>query len=155
MEHFARELLHGFEVSRKRARIHLWNREQGKFYINNVCFRLVKLETNARGYLIRREEKKLGVYLPDVICELPAREYEAACNRLDQLFDDRNFFYIKTSRALGSCHNVVTRARGYTKYFQYFLDVVLLDKWGCVETFDTLEKLKAKECRPMELKHGK
>lgn len=99
MEHYARELLNRREINRKHARVHLWNRDQGKFYINNVCFRLERLETNARGYLISREEKQLGCPIPNVVYSLPTKEYEVACNRLYQLFEGRDHFYIRTSRA--------------------------------------------------------
>lgn len=142
MEHYARELLHSSEVSRKRARIHLWNRGQSKFYINNVCFRLVRLDIDARGYMIRREEKKLGVYLPDVICELPTREYETACNRLDKLFKGRDYLYIKTSRVRNEYHRANVRDKGYDKYLHYFLDAVLLERAYIIEAFDSLKELK-------------
>ena len=151
MEHYARELLNRREINRKRARIHLWNRDQGKFYINNVCFRLERLETNARGYLISRDEKQLGCPIPNVVCKLPTREYEDTCSRLDKLFEDRDFFYIKTSRAINRYHKCVVFNNGYKRYLHYFLDAVLLKRCPVIEIYDTVKAVKAKKGKRIEL----
>lgn len=152
MEHFARELLNRREINRKHARIHLWNRDQGKFYINNVCFRLERLETNARGYLISRDEKQLGCPIPNVVYSLPTREYEVACNRLDQLFEGRDHFYIRTSRARNVYHRSNVYTRGYNKYLHYFLDAILLNQGYDIETFDSLNDLRYGDRKTITLK---
>lgn len=152
MEHYAKELLNRREINRKHARIHLWNREQGKFYINNVCFRLERLETNARGYLISREEKQLCCPIPNVVYSLPTKEYEIACNRLDQLFKDRDCFYIRTSRARNVYHRSNVYTRGYNKYLHYFLDALLINQRYDVETFDSLNDLRYGDRKTITLK---
>lgn len=152
MEHFARELLNRLEVNNRHARIHLWDRSRSVFYINNVCFRLEKIETNAKGYLIYREEKQPGFPVPNVVCILPQREYETACDRLDTLFEDRDFFYIRTSKARNRFHRCVVFNSGYKKYLYYFLDIVLLDGGYIVETFDTLNDLKYGYSKNIKLK---
>lgn len=152
MEHYARELLNRREINRKRARIHLWNREQSKFYINNVCFRLERLETNARGYLVNRDKVQLGCYIPDVVYKLPEKEYNTACTRLDRLFEGREHFYIRTSRARNVYHRSNVYTRGYNKYLHYFLDAILLNQGSDIETFDSLNDLRFGDRKTITLK---
>ena len=152
MEHYTRELLNRREINRKHARIHLWNRDQGKFYINNVCFRLERLETNARGYFVEREKPRLGCFIPDMVYILPEKEYNNACTRLDMLFEGREHFYIRTSRARNIYHRSNVYTRGYNKYLHYFLDAILLNQGYDIETFDSLNDLRYGDRKTITLK---
>lgn len=152
MEHYARELLHRYEISRKHARVHLWNKRKGQFYINNVCFRLKKLETNARGYLVERKKERLGYFIPDMIYSLPEKEYNNACDRLDQLFEGREHFYIRTSRARNPYHRSNVYTRGYNKYLHYFLDAIFLNPGSDIETYDNLNDIKFGDRKTITLK---